>query len=142
MNFTVLQRYHHQIEEALRIEVEILRRELNEAQECVGRLQKASDRDTQRFVAQTYEGVSSHEMVSRYAEFDGAMTTIRQAQHRLAKAGQRWNDKMAEVLKAAQESRRFDLLAEQQAKREQTQELRREQQLMDEAAARRMQDRA
>ncbi len=137
MNLRVLRRYHAQIEESLRAELALIQRETTEAEEVRRRVVALVDHDVQRYLDDMANGLSPDETVARYARFEELALQIEREDEFIARAQERAEQKRAEVLAAARETKRMDLLWQRQQRRQRQLDLRREQQAMDEAAARR-----
>lgn len=137
MNLRVLRRYHAQIEESLRAELALIQRETTEAEEVRRRVMALVDHDVQRYLDDMAHGLSPDETVARYARFEELALQIEREDDFIARAQERAEQKRADVLAAARETKRMDLLWQRQQRRQRQLHLRREQQAMDEAAARR-----
>ncbi len=137
VNLRGLRNYQAQIEDALRAELAALQRSLDGALAEQARLETFLDEDTRRYLAEAEAGIEPEQASRRYEGFAGLAAEVRSAQDAVTQAQIECDRKRAEILEAARETQKLDLLLERQTRRERRARLRREQQMLDESAAQR-----
>ncbi len=137
MNLKVLRNYRAQIEDVLKMELAGRHRDLDRTQAECARLAALADHNAHQYMTGVEAGIPSSEAAGQYAGLEGLAAQLKLAEEDVARAQARCDDKRAEVLKAARETEKLDLLWERQQQRQRRVQDRREQQAADESAARR-----
>ena len=136
MKLDVLRRYRAQLEEVLRMDLFILRQDLQDAEAFSRQLDAHLRLTTDAYLAKAGEGVALDEFLvwqSMVAAETSKLAAARQVEGRLRKA---WNQKQDELREAMQDRRKLDRLAERMRQQRHLVQHRVDQIEMDEAARR------
>jgi flagellar export protein FliJ len=137
MNLTSLRNYRVQLEGMLRAELAELERVLQAVLDKHRRWQTTADDDMTRFMIEARRGLSAKETATRYMDWQALGEKIQRAEAIVTDAREQRDRKRAEVLGAARERKKLDLLITRRMQRRRGEEQRREQRALDEAASRR-----
>ncbi len=137
MNLGVLLNYRTQVEEALRTELSRMQGVLYEAEALVAELERVAERETSQYLRDVAQGLGAEEVVGRQGELAALADRIRQAKMTVETHRQRCGEKLEDVLAAAQERRKLELVEERQRHRAAVDATRAEQRELDELAAQR-----
>jgi flagellar export protein FliJ len=136
MKLDVLRRYRAQLEEVVRMDLFLLRQEIQDAEASVRLLDAHMRLTTDAYLAQAGGGVALDEFLvwqSMFTAETSKLAAARQEEERLREA---WNQKQDELREAMQDRRKLDRLAERM-RQQRTAVLHRVDQMeMDEAARR------
>lgn len=137
MKLDVILKYRTQVEEALRKELSRMQGVLYEAEALVHELEQAAEREAARYLRDVEQGLGADEVLGRQGELEVLADRIRRAKAMVAEHHQRCGQKLEEVLAAAQERRKLELVEERQERRALVEASREEQRGLDELASRR-----
>ena len=137
MNLGAILNYRTQIEEALRAELAQMQGVLYEAEALVMELEQAAEHETTKYLREVAQGLGAEEVVGRQNELEALAERIRRAKTTVAEHQQRCSEKLAEVLAAAQERRKLELVDERVQQRAAVESQRVEQRELDELATQR-----
>lgn len=137
MNLGVLLNYRSQVEEALRTELSMMQGVLNEAEAVVRELEGLAEKESKQYLVDVQAGLVAEEVVGRQGELEALADRIRRAKAAVLEYQQRCSEKLGEVLVAAQERRKLELVDERQQRRAELDANRQEQHDLDELAGRR-----
>ena len=140
MNLEALRNYRRQIEESLRAELALLQRNLDLAVGERHRLEALAEEGATEYLSAAEAGVRSAEASQRYEALDGLAAKIRSVDEQFARAQQECDVKRGEVVDAARETKKLELLWQRKLRKERREQVRREQRAVDESAARRFFD--
>ena len=136
MKLDVLRRYRAQLEEVLRMDLFIVRQDLQDAEAISRQLDAHLRLTTDAYLAKAGEGVALDEFLvwqSMVAAETSKLAAARQVEGRLRQA---WNQKQDELRDAMQDRRKLDRLAERMRQQRHLVQHRVDQIEMDEAARR------
>lgn len=137
MNVATLIPYRRQLEEALRIEVELLAERFRETEARRVRLESEADAKARAYLECAKSGILAGEALIHYAALEGLARAIRQATEGAAAFRAEWERKRNELVEAARERRKLEVLAERDRRRRRRAAEQQEQRLTDEVAGRR-----
>lgn len=137
MNVSGVLKFRSQVEEALRTELSQMQGVLHEAEAIVQELEGVAEREAGQYLRDVQQGLTAEEVVGRQGELEALADRIRRAKATVADHQQRCSDKLGEVLAAAQERRKLELLDERHQLRAAAEANRQEQHDLDELAGRR-----
>jgi flagellar export protein FliJ len=137
MNVASLRNYRAQVADVLKAELAELESKLRAAVDGLRLLDARAESDARRYLADAKSGLTTDEVMERYATMETLADAIRRTQALVAEARAQRDRKLAEVLEASREKRKLELIEQRQAKRARLTEERRGQQTLDEAAGRR-----
>jgi flagellar export protein FliJ len=137
MNVGVILKYRSQVEESLRTELSRMQGVLHEAEAIVVELERAAEGEAARYVRDVEGGLTVGEVMGRRAELEALAERIRRAKTTVEEHQARCKGKLDEVLLAAQERRKLELVEQRQQQRTAVETGRQEQQELDELAGRR-----
>jgi flagellar biosynthesis chaperone FliJ len=136
MKLDVLRRYRAQLEEVLRMDLFLLRQELQDAEAHAGLLDAHMRLTIEAYLAKASRGVALDEFLvwqSTCAAETSRLAAAKQVEGQLHEA---WNEKQNELREAMQDRRKLDRLAERMRQQRQLVRHRIDQMEMDEAARR------
>ncbi|MEW6246992.1 MAG: flagellar export protein FliJ [Nitrospirota bacterium] len=137
MTITRLKNYCAQQERALRIELEALEQQLQQAEARRVVLESEVGAVAHAYVQSAKSGVTAREAVQQHEALDGLARLIQRAKNRAAALRTEWERKQQEVLEAARERRKLEILEERHERQRRRAVEQQEQRLMDEVAGRR-----
>jgi flagellar FliJ protein len=137
MNVTALLNYRSQVEQALRSELRNMQGVLQEAIVLVGRLEEVAEKETRQYLQDAAQGLMADQVVGRQVELEALAERIKKARETVLEHQRRCDQKLAEVMTAAQERKKLDVLETRQRRREEAEAAREEQRDIDELAGRR-----
>lgn len=137
MNLGVLLNYRSQVEEALRTELSGMQGVLHEAEAVVRELEGLAEKESIQYLVDVQAGLAAEEVVGRQGELEALADRIRRAKAAVLESQQRCGEKLGEVLAAAQERRKLELLDARRQRRVESDANRQEQHDLDELAGRR-----
>ena len=137
MNLGVLLNYRSQVEEALRAELSRMQGVLHEAEAVVRELEGLAEKESTRYLVDVQTGLAAEEVVGRQGELEALADRIRRAKTAALESQQGCREKLGEVLAAAQERRKLELVDARQQRRAESDANRQEQHALDELAGRR-----
>jgi flagellar export protein FliJ len=137
MNLAMLRTYRTQVEEALQMELAELQNLLQAEQAARGRLEEAAEAGAAEYLDSIRHGMTVDDAMTRQTKLDALVYALRRAEAAATEAERRCEQKMMELLDAARERKKVEILEERQAQVQRRMTKRREQAVMDEAAGRR-----
>lgn len=137
MNLSRLLAYRSQIEEAVSIELAAAARLLQEAAERSAACEAETAVKQRRYAEAALIGLTVDEASQWYVDIDTASLTARRAAEAHSALHREWRIKQAAVIEAMQERKKLDILVRRRREAKQQEQLRADQRLMDEQAARR-----
>jgi flagellar export protein FliJ len=136
MKLDVLRRYRAQLEEVVRMDLFLLRQELQDAEACSRLLDAHIRLTTDAYLAKAGGGVALDEFLVWQSRFAAETSMLAQARQVEAQLREAWNQKQDELREAMQDRRKLDRLAERMRQQRTVVQHRVDQMEMDEAARR------
>ncbi|MGH7232036.1 MAG: flagellar export protein FliJ [Nitrospiraceae bacterium] len=137
MNLKIMRNYRSQLETMLRAELVELERALETAIRKRRTLMDRADADLRQFFGTGQGPLGADETALRYTVWEQLGEAIRHFDEMIVHARTRRDVKQAEMVEAAREAKKLDILVQRQARRLRLEELRQDQRALDEAASRR-----
>jgi hypothetical protein len=137
MNLVVIRNYRSQVEQMLRMELAELEREVERLIAKRRALIDGADQDLRRFFTTAAGAVGANDAAFRYEAWEQQGEVARHIDDMIRQATTRRDLKQADMVAAAREAKKIDVLLTRQARRLRQAELRRDQLTLDEASARR-----
>ncbi len=137
MNLTVLRTYRAQLEDRLQAELAQLTESLHETETRRVQLEAEADAKAQAYLRKSQAGMTPGEAEDHYAAMDVLAGLIAQARQQEAHIQAVRKQKQADVLDAARERKKLDILADRQQQERRLRQERQVQRLLDEVAGRR-----
>jgi flagellar export protein FliJ len=136
MKLDVVRRYRAQLEEVVRMDLFLLRQELQDAEASVRLLDAEARRTTDAYLAKAGGGVELKEFLVWQSRLQAETSLLAQARQEEVRLSEAWNQKQDELREAMQERRKLDHLAERLRQARHRVQHRVDQMEMDEAARR------
>jgi flagellar export protein FliJ len=137
MNLSRLLAYRSQIEDALRIELATAARVLQEAAEHSVCCEAEANARQRRYAESAQRGLTVEETHRWYGDIEQASIKAARSAETHAALHREWMDKQSAVVEAMQERKKLDILVSRRKEAREQEQLREDQRLMDEQAARR-----